>query len=175
MFWWAKVCQVREEDSGVALRAPASSLAFRRPYRVQLEAQPPQALLILTAASLVCPAHVPILPLASTRCSDQSFEACAPCSAVAGWVGGAKKEARVSTRVLTCWSAGTTVRKRLVVESDGAVELSGLQLANGSRPRRLSCPYRSKRRVRVPPAQRDLEAGCPSSGQQIIRALTFVE
>ena len=92
----------------IALRVPASSLAFRRPYRVQLEAQPPQALLILTAASLVCPAHVPILPLASTRCSDQSFEACAPCSAVAGWVGGAKKEARVSTRVLTCWSAGTT-------------------------------------------------------------------
>ena len=66
------------------------------------------------------------------------------------------------------------MRKRLVVESDGAVELSGLQLANGSRPRRLSCPYRSKRRVRVPPAQRDLEAGCPSSGQQIIRALTEV-
>ena len=88
----AKVCPVRKEDSGVALSAPASSLAFRHPYRVQLEAQPPQALLILTAASLVCPAHVPILPLASTRCSVQSFEACAPCYAVAGWVGGAKEK-----------------------------------------------------------------------------------
>ena len=110
MFWWAKVCQVREEDSGVALRAPASSLAFRRPYRVQLEAQPPQALLILTAASLVCPAHVPILPLASTRCSDQSFEACAPCSAVAGWVGGAKERcaceyARADLLVSECHEA----------------------------------------------------------------------
>ena len=92
VLWRTKVCPVRKEDSGVALSAPASSLAFRHPYRVQLEAQPPQALLILTAASLVCPAHVPILPLASTRCSVQSFEACAPCYAVAGWVGGAKEK-----------------------------------------------------------------------------------
>ena len=53
---------------------------------------PPRPTYVSTAASLVCPAHVPILPLASTRCSVQSFEACAPCYAVAGWVGGAKEK-----------------------------------------------------------------------------------
>ena len=58
MFWWAKVCQVREEDSGVALRAPASSLAFRRPYRVQLEAQPPHALHMFPLRLRLCALHM---------------------------------------------------------------------------------------------------------------------
>ena len=54
----AKVCPVRTEDSGVALSAPASSLAFRHPYRVQLEAQPPHALHMFPLRLRLCALHM---------------------------------------------------------------------------------------------------------------------
>ena len=149
---------MRQEDSGVALSTPASSLAFRQPYRVQLEAQPPHALHILTAASPVCPAHVPILPLASTRCSVQSFEACAPCSAVAGWVGGAKDRGACQ------YARGQEKSDEVRAVSPKPSASDAKRLLRRKKPPRL---YRSKHRVRASSVLRDVEAGCLSLSKQI--------